>query len=328
MKRIIFKFLYTLGFILAVKSLIAQDIQVTASLDSNRILIGDQLKYTVQVLAPKNAKVEFPVLADSLTSLIEIVDQKKEYVLEEASMNRFFKEFTITCFDSGVHAIPPFPVIVHQTELNRVDTLVSNPEVLVVNTFLIDSTSNAIFDIKPPVSAPITFKEVAPYVVGVWLVAILVLLLIYFFRKKKKNQPILSRPKPVEPAHIIALRKLDDFSVKKLWQQGLVKEFHSELTEIVREYLHNRFNVDALEQTTPEILNQVETGKFLDINNFSILSEMLGLADLVKFAKFQPLPDENEKSLKAAYEFVLSTKQKVDLRADEKEEEKTQTVES
>ncbi len=108
----------------------------------------------------------------------------------------------------------------------------------------------------------------------------------------------------------------------------MVKEFHSELTEIVREYLHNRFNVDALEQTTPEILNQVETGNLLDNNNFSILSEMLGLADLVKFAKFQPLPDENENSLKTAYEFVLSTKQKVDLRADEKEEEKTQTVES
>ena len=124
-------------------------------------------------------------------------------------------------------------------------------------------------------------------------------------KRKRKVLPI-EEFVPKIPPHEIALEKLKKLEEEKLWQKGEVKLFHSNTTEIIREYIEQRFSIPALESTTDEILDNF---KKVDLNGElkNILREMLVLADLVKFAKAKPLPDENEKTLQWAYQFVRET---------------------
>jgi hypothetical protein len=115
------------------------------------------------------------------------------------------------------------------------------------------------------------------------------------------------RVKPIIPPHLIALEKLKKLEDEKLWQKGEIKKFHIDLTDIIREYMESRYNMMAVESTTAEIIDQLRN--YLDDRIIiEKVREFLELSDLVKFAKLIPIPDENEKCMKVAYEFVDLTK--------------------
>jgi len=137
---------------------------------------------------------------------------------------------------------------------------------------------------------------------------ILLILLIYFINRYYKNKPVppLVEPPPI-PAHIIALEKLDKLKAEMLWQNGKLKQYHSQLTDIVRDYIERRFYLPALEQTTEEIIFSFRNVA-VDKESMGKLKQILILADLVKFAKELPLPNENEISMTNAYDFVNGTK--------------------
>ena len=118
---------------------------------------------------------------------------------------------------------------------------------------------------------------------------------------------VLEKPKPTRPAHIIALEKLAKLKEKKLWQSDKVKQYHIELSEVLREYLENRYYVTALEQTTYEILINMRSVQ-IENEPMEKLKQLLTLSDLVKFAKEQPLATENEMCMQHAYEVVEQTK--------------------
>lgn len=165
-------------------------------------------------------------------------------------------------------------------------------------------------DIKMPYDAPLTLKEVTPYILGVILIGAIIFLILYSIKRKKKNKPIFSRPaKPKEPAHIIALRELDRIKNEKIWQKEKTKQYYSEVTEALRNYIEDRFEIPAMEQTSDETLASFKFRRDL-INEklFMNLSRILNLADLVKFAKYNPLPDDNSLTLVDAYFFVNETK--------------------
>jgi hypothetical protein len=105
-----------------------------------------------------------------------------------------------------------------------------------------------------------------------------------------------------------------------LWQQNRIKEYYTELTDIIRVYIENRFLIMAMEQVTDEILGRFSCTKLIDSFMYDKLSHMLSLADMVKFAKAIPLPDENDLVLKNAYDFVIKTKQELVLTEPEKDE--------
>jgi hypothetical protein len=111
------------------------------------------------------------------------------------------------------------------------------------------------------------------------------------------------------PPHTIALNKLQELRAKKLWQQeDYIKLYHSELTDILRDYIEQRYAVKTQEKTTDEIFAGI---KHLDIKDESRsqLRQILILADLVKFAKERPAPAENEQSMDLAINFVTQTQQ-------------------
>jgi hypothetical protein len=125
----------------------------------------------------------------------------------------------------------------------------------------------------------------------------------------KKNKPLLPTRTSIEPAHVIALRNLDLLKEAKLWQQGQVKQYYTNLTDIIRIYIEQRFEVPAMEQTSDEILASLRKIAIEDESCFAALKEILLLADLVKFAKALPLPNENESNILNAYLFVNHTKE-------------------
>ncbi len=144
-----------------------------------------------------------------------------------------------------------------------------------------------------------------------WLVLLILLiatgLIYYFVYYKKGDVPQFLKIKPKEPAHVIALRKLEQIRNEKIWKTGQYKEYHVQITGVLREYFENRFGLNALEMTSSEILN----GIINDIKpeDHAKLQKILEIADAVKFAKAVPLQNENDLSLKNAFEIVDNTKQ-------------------
>lgn len=305
----------------------AQTIKASASIDTAGIIIGDQVRMKLMVEFPKEVKVTFPVPSDTLHESVEIVDRKSiDSIFNDAGNRIMQQEFTISSFDTGRHEIAPFEFALSYEGMQ--DTLRSNPLALHVFTIpKLDSLMNAFqgpIDIKPPYEAPITLKEVAPWILGILIAAGLIFLIVWAIMRRKRNQPIFSLPqKPKEPAHIIALRKLDKVKEEKIWQQGRVKEYYSAVTDAVREYIENRFEINALEQTSDETIALFAYRKdLLDNKTLESLKKMLSNADLVKFAKLQPGPDENNLLLVDAYFFVNQTKQEVKKEARESDDDR------
>jgi hypothetical protein len=130
----------------------------------------------------------------------------------------------------------------------------------------------------------------------------------YLFRRykqRKAEQPVIKKIIQI-PSHVRALSALDKLESEQLWQKGKVKEYHSNITGIIRGYFEERFNLPALELTTSEQMQQLKTVPSAE-NILSITNEFLNNADLVKFAKFIPLPSVNEEMMKQAKEIVNST---------------------
>ena len=146
-----------------------------------------------------------------------------------------------------------------------------------------------------------------------WALALLLIVvgaIIYFFKYYRKDiKPTFLRIKPQLPAHIIALEKLENIRNQKIWAKGQIKEFHVQLTDVVREYIENRFGIYAVEMTSSEILEAFGVENVIVDTDFMKLRQILEIADAVKFAKYQALQNENDLALRNAFEFVESTKE-------------------
>jgi hypothetical protein len=302
----------------------AQQIKATASLDSANILLGDQVKLFLEIDHPKDVAVQFPQVPDSIAGKIEVLNRSgiDTFNLDDEKNLKQIQSYLITCFDSGVYRIPPYWFKINID--GKIDSIPSNGVTLQVHTMAIDTTKGPT-DIKMPYGAPLTLKEVIPYILGVILIGAIIFLILYSIKRKKKNQPIFSKPaRPKEPAHIIALRELDRIKNEKIWQKDKIKQYYSEVTEVLRIYIEDRFEISAMEKTTDEIIQSFKyRNDLISEKSFNNLSRILSLADLVKFAKYNPLPDDNNLTLVDTYFFVNDTKKEV-VKKPEEQEKKNQ----
>lgn len=297
----------------------------TAKLDTNAIKIGDQIHMdlTFKYKGGKGTTVVWPEFKDSLISKIEIVNKSKVDTIKDVASDTYIlkQRLTITSFDSGYYAIPP---VTFNYQVNN-DTAHHKAEtealLLTVRTIPVDTTQ-AIKEIKEPLEVPFAWEEALPYIIGgvaIIAVAILVYWLIRKYRKKGKEEVIPAIP--ARPAHEIALEELALIEKEKLWQQGLIKQYHSRLADAVRQYIEYRYDIRAMELPTDETL-AVMNKRISDPMIREKLKQLLVLADLVKFAKNQPIAMENELSMKNAYEFIYATKPATEENKDRKEEVK------
>ena len=307
------KLYIALIFILASGFSQAQNITIKANIDTNHILIGDPVNFTLQITKPAGFQIAFPELHDTITEKIEIIETDSLDTLSTSGNEiTLVKKYVISCYDSGQFAIPPLPFVYQQD--TTTDTLYSQPLVLTCQTVPVDTTKKDIKQIKQPLNTPFSFQEFIKYYLPYILGGIILLLILYFAYKyyRKKRQKSKEKPKkvyvPKEAAHIIALRELETLKEKKLWQNDQIKQYYSDLTDILRTYLENRYRISAMEQTTYDIIALMKQQKLTDQEQLNLLSYVLEYGDLAKFAKYKPLPDENDKSLKNAFSFVEQTK--------------------
>lgn len=311
MKVFFRKFVWLFAFILCsiVSGLSQGGVLLNTELDNHSILIGDQVMLHFEVKQEKSEElltVNFPYFETQLTEKIEIINSSFDTLESEEGTEVIQYNLLITSFEEGNHYIPPFPFVIQNGELN--DTIFSVETYLEVGGVAIDTT-NAIRDIKAIEKAPLTFREIIPWFSILILIGLIIgFIALYLEKKKAKESDEPEDKRPAEPAHIIALRELDLLKAQKLWQQNEVKEYYSRLTGIIRKYIELQFVIPALEQTTTEILKSFHVSGYRSKINYNEMEELLNLADMVKFAKGEPNPRENEKLLDVAYKFVRDTK--------------------
>jgi len=289
----------------------AQNVQVSAHIDSNSIRIGEQVK--LHLIATYNGqkgtpKIQWPAISDSLISKVKVVSRSKIDTVKTDSTRPSLQEqkqdILITSFDSGYYAIPPFMFIVNGDTAHPQET---EPIMLYVRTVAVDTTKS-IKDIKAPLTASWSWLEALPRIgLGILIVAVITLIVYFVVRKlrNKKPVPIVIKEPPVDP-HVKALKAMEELAAKKLWQEGKIKEYHTALTDILRTYLDDRFGINAQEMITDEIVYAMRRVD-IDSELKGKLKQVLVLADLVKFAKEQPLPAEHEASFTTSIDFINST---------------------
>jgi hypothetical protein len=298
----------TLLMVCATVTVQAQDIQATARLDKNTIRIGDQTVIRISVVQPIKEHVVFPKLADTITSKIQLVSTGKlDTVVDQKYKDHITVTLglTVTAFDAGSYVVPAFNIA------TKAGVIKTNELVLEVKTVAVDTTKS-IYDIKQPLAVSYNWldwlRDNWPLVVVPLIVVLLVLGIIWYIRSRPKTEKVVEEVKPIIPIHTLALNQLTELRNKKLWQSGYVKQYHSELTDVLRDYLEKRYAVKTHEKTTDEIFAGL---KYMDIvdENRNKLRQILKLADLVKFAKENPQPADNELSMDNAMNFIIQTKQ-------------------
>lgn len=307
MKRDFYRLILLFSVLAAgVFSVKAQALRAEAKLDKTSIPLGDQTVLHLIVHVPAGEEVSFPPLSDTISSKVQVVEVGKADTSDDknAPGGKIITEhFTISSFEPGTYTIPSFQ-FKGKKAAAETNTLIF--QVLPVKV----DTTKAIYDIKQPLTVSYTFLD---WLRDHWLwfaIPLAVILLcwaLFGYLKKRPKQELTAEPvRTAEPPYVIAVKKLQALQEKKLWQQGEVKQYHSEISEILREYLEQNYRISALEQTTADILVSLRSAPITG-DSLALLSRILTLSDLVKFAKEKPLPAGNEQSMSDALNFVRVT---------------------
>jgi len=302
------KILLTVHFSLLTVLCFAQTFQVQAKIDSTVIFIGQQCNLTFEISQKPDIKIIMPVLKDSVTHGIEIVSSKTDTIKNKDGYITIKQNYIVTSFDSALYYIPEFPFV------NNGDTVLSNSLSLKVLTVPIDTTKQEIpiADIKPIANAPIDWQFIRNFI-GFTLLALLILAVggwfLIKYLKKKNQKPVEEKiPEIIRTADEIALEKLEIIRQEKIWQSGRVKEYYTQIADVLREYIETRFNVVTFERTSSEIIDSLDFIKKDYSESLNMLKKIFYTSDMVKFAKLIPDFNTHTNILNDAVEFVVKCK--------------------
>lgn len=306
MSRLLHKwFLMAVFILLRFNTLHSQNVEAISAINTDSILIGQQLVYELQMKVPQGFQVRWPQFGDTLTSSVEILQQSKteQLPLDNNGNHVWRQQLLVTSFDTGYVYIPALSIDFAPVGDSTFYQALTNP--LMLRVFGVDVDTAAAFKpIKGIEEMPLTFAEVFPWIIAVLGIALVLFLIVWLYMRRRNRQvEIVPISKPQVPPHLLAIEKFEELRLQKLWQNGKTKEYYTALSDITREYIELQFPVNAIEMTTQEILEGL---KPLKINEEAIykLSVTLELADLVKFAKAQPTALENDISLNHLVDFV------------------------
>jgi hypothetical protein len=297
----------------------AQNVIVQAEVDSMMMWVGQQTGLRLSVTCDAGKKVVFPAYRDTIVRGLEIIPPvitDTQYVNNGQRMT-LTRNYVVTCFDSALIYIPSMPVEVDGTEYQ------SNRLALAFMTYDIpEGEETKIFGPKENMKTPVRLYEAKGLLVY-WFLAIMAIGLgVYLFIRFKDDKPIIRRIKiePKVPAHVKALSEIEDLRQSGGPHSEDAKGYYTQLTDILREYINERFGFNATEMTSYEILERLEESR--DKESLAELRDLLSTSDMVKFAKFKPMLNENDRNLVSAMEFVNDTKIEVleeDLKPKEEE---------
>jgi len=267
---------------------------IKAEIDTTNIRIGEQFNLQISV-----GEIQNVIIPKLELKGLEIIDSTKIDTLK----NSLIRRYILTGFDSGSFYIPQQQIFV-KNQAFLTDSLLVN-----VATIAIDTTKVKKFPIKSIKSEPFTFDDFKIYAYLLIAALAIISFWIYWFvvRKQKENEEEATYK--AMPPYEEAIYRLNELDEKLLWQNNKIKEYYSELTEIIRGYIERELKVPALENTTDEVLDMLKDFKDSETiqtskETLKKLKELLREADLVKFAKSKPLANEIEEDRKDAEEII------------------------
>lgn len=293
----------------------AAPVSVTAKLDSVQLMMGNITMLNLELVVDKNTNGRFPLLneigKDGVVGVngdsVELRGFANVDTIELGS-NRLQINYKVPLqsFDSGVYVLPKFEYVAQK------DTIFSNNVVLKVVPVKVgeDETISGFMPVEEPLN-PSIFDSLPDWLYEYWWVLLIVILLlvaviILIIRYKKTGKISFVKVKELLP-HEVALSMLEKLKEKKLWEQGLEREYFTELTEILRVYLQTRFGINAMEMTSRQIVETLSRNDEIS-DKRTYVERILDVADFVKFAKMRPLPNENTEAFDNAIRFVQETK--------------------
>ena len=282
-------------------------VTVDAKLDSAGIFIGQRIGLTLEVSADAKKQVELPEW-DSLQQVVPGLEFVKAEKADTSYLNDgkrmvLSRRYYFTSFDSALYLIPALDVKVDGKDYH------SKRVALKVLTFDVDTLhADSIFGIKEELAPPFDWAEWRQVIWGVVAALLIGGLLAYVIYRLKNNKPIIRRirnKKRLAP-HKVAMQKIEQIKEEKIWQSEDSKEYYTQLTDTLRNYIKERYGFNAMEMTSYEIIQKLQ--EVNDEEAIAELRELFQTADLVKFAKYNTLINENDRNLVNAIEYINQTK--------------------
>lgn len=289
-------------------------VKVTASLDSARIIMGrvDTLRLIVD--RDKNVQGMFPlfrnVAKDGYVTLVGDTVELRAPRIDTLKQDgaRITERLTVPVqvFDSGFYSLPPF------VYLTANDSVASNSVELTVYPVSVgeNETISDFKDVTDP-SDKSFWDWVPDWLYELWWLWLLIILglgvigwLSTRYRRTGKFIPLPEKPQP--KPWTIALQRLEKLKAKNLWENGMEKEYFTELTDILRDYLNTRFGINAMEMTSRQIMDTLASQSDVK-DKRAYVRKILDMSDFVKFAKVRPLPADNVDAFDNAVSFVRET---------------------
>ena len=321
MKRVIHKLI--VAFLLVHLASQAQEapISIGSQVDKSRITIGDVITYTVTITHDQNVDIFLPGQAANLGGF-EIRDYEEHKPKKIDNQIVLQADYQISTFMTGEFDIPPLPVGYQLPGDSTQQVLESEPIHIVVESVK-PSEEGDINDIKPPESIPLSWWYYGRWVALGLGVILMALAAYWIYRRKKAGEPILGSKMPPRPPHEIALDALDGLAQSDLLEQGEIKAYYTELSDIMRHYCEGRYFIQAMEMTTDDILQDLTRAGIEDDNRAEFESLFIQ-SDMVKFAKAKPERPISEDLLMQARSLVEKTQ--IVMVADTAEEENVDEV--
>ncbi len=291
-KRILFVTLL-LAIFSPLRVVMAQDYdggtEYGVSIDTSMMLIGDQQRLTFFVVSGEPLEVSFPNFTDTIVEGVEVISGPNLSSSFKRGIYIYQSQYIFTAFDAGIYAIPPQNIEIEDDgflHLYMTDTLY-----FAVNTYEVD-LQQGMADIESPYGVPHTFWEIFRWILGGILLIAVILAAIYLIRRYRSGKPIFSRVEPQISSYEKAVTDIALMKEKRSWRAGNEKPFYTDITDILRRYLSGELGMQCMESTSDEILESVRNTPHIDDKGRNFMSDLLSVADLVKFAKM--IPPESE----------------------------------
>jgi len=304
-RKILFLFIFSC-FSLFCKAQVTVDL----SIDTLLIRVGEQTKLHLQVSMDAGASYDFPQFTDTIVAGVECLEESKPVITELNDGKRLLvsKDYLVTSFDSGHYYLPPMEVLVDQKSYQSRQSL--SLKVFSVDVNL--SKPNEFFGPKDVMNAPFAWED---WSLVFWLSIFLIPILcvcFYLIIRYRDNKPIIRHIKiaPKLPPHQKAMNEITAIKSEKKWAPEDSKEYYTKLTDTLRNYIKERYGFNAMEMTSAEIIERLTLEP--DEQAMDELRELFQTSDLVKFAKYNALVNENDRNLVNAVDFINKTKVEVD----------------
>lgn len=283
----------------------AQQVTVRASIDSLQLLVGEQTKIHLEVSMDADRKLRLPVIKDTLVRGVEVLDIAKPDTQKLNDDKRWLirQDYTVTSFDSALYYLPPLEVMVDDKEY-RSESLALKVYSIPVDTLHPDQ----FFGPKTIVEVPLQWQDIDSMVYSLILMLLFGAGCVFLIVRLKNNKPIIKiiKIEPKLPPHQEAMKHIEEIKANKNIQREDPKLYYTELTDVIRTYIAERFGFNAMEMTSAEIIEQLLQVK--DKDSLKDLKYLFETADLVKFAKHAPMMNENDMNLVNAVDFINETK--------------------